>query len=139
MALVVFETDQGAVGSVVVSQVSPGRKNRLWFELDGADGAVVFDQEQPERLEVGRRTGRTILFRDPETMAPAAARLATMPAGHAQGYQDCFNLFVADAYAAIAGDAPDGLPTGADGVRSARIIDAVLASAATETWQEVCS
>ena len=139
VALVVFETDQGAVGSVVVSQVSPGRKNRLWFELDGADGAVVFDQEQPERLEVGRRTGRTILFRDPETMAPAAARLATMPAGHAQGYQDCFNLFVADAYAAIAGDAPDGLPTGADGVRSARIIDAVLASAATETWQEVCS
>ena len=137
VALVLFETDQGAVGSVVVSQVSPGRKNRLWFELDGADGAVVFDQEQPERLEVGRRTGRTILFRDPEAMAPAAARLATMPAGHAQGYQDCFNLFVTDAYAAIGGDPPEGLPTGADGLRSARIIDAVLASAASESWQEV--
>jgi predicted dehydrogenase len=139
VALVLFETAEGAAGSVVVSQVSPGRKNRLWFELDGADGAVVFDQEQPERIEIGRREGRTVLFRDPATMAPDAARLATMPAGHAQGYQDCFNLFVADTYAAIGGEAPDGLPLAVDGVRSARIIDAVLASAKTRSWQEVIS
>jgi predicted dehydrogenase len=139
VALVLFETSGGAAGSVVVSQVSPGRKNRLWFELDGADGAVVFDQEQPERIEIGRREGRTVLFRDPATMAADAARLATMPAGHAQGYQDCFNLFVADAYAAIGGDVPEGLPTAEDGVRSARIIDAVLASAKTRSWQEVIS
>jgi len=137
VALVQFETVEGAVGSVVVSQVSPGRKNRLWFEIDGADGGVVFDQEQPERLEIGRRTGTTVLFRDPATMAPDAARLATVPAGHAQGYQDCFDLFVADAYAAIAGSTPDGLPTVGDGVRSARIVDAVLASARTRTWQGV--
>jgi predicted dehydrogenase len=139
VALVLFETAEGAAGSVVVSQVSPGRKNRLWFELDGADGAVVFDQEQPERIEIGRRSGRTVLFRDPSTMAPDAARLATMPAGHAQGYQDCFNLFVADTYAAIGGGVPDGLPTAGDGVRSARIIDAVLASAKSRSWQEVIS
>jgi predicted dehydrogenase len=139
VALVLFETAEGAAGSVVVSQVSPGRKNRLWFELDGADGAVVFDQEQPERIEIGRREGRTVLFRDPTTMAPDAARLATVPAGHAQGYQDCFNLFVADTYAAIGGDVPDGLPTAQDGVRSARLIDAVLESAKTRSWQEVIS
>ena len=139
VALVLFETAEGAVGSVVVSQVSPGRKNRLWFELDGADGSIVFDQEQAERLEVGRRAGRTVLFRDPATMAPDASRLATMPAGHAQGYQDCFNLFVADAYAAMGGEVPEGLPTAGDGVRSARIIDAVLASASGGTWQEVAS
>jgi predicted dehydrogenase len=139
VALVLFETTEGAAGSVVVSQVSPGRKNRLWFELDGADGAVVFDQEQPDRLEIGRREGRTVLFRDPTTMAPDAARLATMPAGHVQGYQDCFNLFVADAYAAVRGDVPEGLPLAGDGVRSARIIDAVLESAKTRSWQEVIS
>ena len=28
-AAVLFETDRGATGSVVASQVSPGRKNRL--------------------------------------------------------------------------------------------------------------
>ena len=34
-ATMLFETDHGAMGAVVVSQVSPGRKNRLWIELDG--------------------------------------------------------------------------------------------------------
>ena len=46
-ALVQFETDGGAIGSVVVSQISAGRKNRLWIELDGAEEALAFDQEQP--------------------------------------------------------------------------------------------
>src|ERR687896_34755 len=53
VALVQFETDRGALGSVVVSQLSPGRKNRLWLELDGADEALAFDQEHPETLWCG--------------------------------------------------------------------------------------
>ena len=54
-ALVQFETDAGALGSVVVSQVSAGRKNRLWIELDGSDEALAFDQEHPEELWCGSR------------------------------------------------------------------------------------
>jgi predicted dehydrogenase len=139
VAVVLFETDQGSVGSVVVSQISPGRKNRLWFELDGETGAVVFDQEQPESLWIGGRSHSVVVPRDPAHLAPPAARLATLPAGHAQGYHDCFDLFVADAYAAIRdeGEVPDGLPLIADGVRAARITDAVLASSRTQTWTEV--
>ena len=38
-----------------------------------------------------------------------------MPAGHPQGSQDCFNAFVADCYATIEGEKPDGLPLFADG------------------------
>jgi hypothetical protein len=62
-----------------------------------------------------------------------------LPAGHAQGYNDCFDLFVADTYAAIRGDAPAGLPAIGDGVRAATITDAVLASARADTWIEVPS
>jgi predicted dehydrogenase len=149
VALVVFETDTGAVGSLVVSQISAGRKNRLWFELDGAEGAVVFDQEEPERLWIGGRERSQIVDRDPAAMAPDAARLVTLPPGHAQGYHDCFDLFVADAYRAMAAvtsavasaedvpDVPEGLPLIADGARAARITDAVLASAREERWIEV--
>ena len=139
VATVLFETDGGAVGTLLVSQISPGRKNRLWFELDGEAAAVVFDQEQPEVLWIGRRDGATVLPRDPALLAPDAARLATLPAGHAQGYNDCFDLFVADTYAAIRGDAPAGLPAIGDGVRAATITDAVLASARADTWIEVPS
>jgi len=129
-AAVLLRTAGGVTGSVVISQVSPGRKNRLWLQVDGAGASVAFDQEQPETLWIGRRAAATIQPRDPDHLAPAAARLATVPAGHPQGYLDCFEAFVADAYAAMAtGTVPDGLPTIADGVRAAAVTDAVLASA----------
>ena len=137
VAMVLFQTDRGVPGSVVVSQISPGRKNRLWFEVDGAASSMVFDQEDSEHLWLGARGSATTLTRDPTTMVDDAARLSTLPAGHAQGYQDCFDNFVADAYAAMSGDIRPGLPLVADGVRSTRITDAVLASASTNAWEDV--
>jgi predicted dehydrogenase len=138
VALVQFETDGGALGSVVVSQVSPGRKNRLWIEFDGSEAALAFDQEQPEQLWNGRRDAESIVRRDPESLSAAAGRYATLPGGHPQGYADCFDAFVADFYEGIrTGGAPDGLPVFADGLRAVRITEAVLASAATGKWVDV--
>ncbi len=139
-ALVQFETDAGALGSVVISQVSAGRKNRLWIEIDGSEEALAFDQEQPELLWAGRRPSETIVRRDPESLSPAAARYATLPGGHPQGYADCFDAFVADFYEAVeTGTPPDGLPLFADGLRSNRITEAVLASAASGEWVDVAA
>jgi predicted dehydrogenase len=139
VALLQFETDGGAVGSLVVSQVSAGRKNALRLEVDAADGALAFDQEEPEALWWGRRAQATLLRRDPATLSPDAARLATLPPGHPQGYADCFDLFVADVYAAIGGDGdgPAGLPRFADGVRAARLTETVMASAREQRWIDV--
>lgn len=137
-AVIQFETDGGALGSAVISQVTAGRKNRLWLEVDGATEALAFDQEQPETLWCGRRDAVTLLARDPAQLSPAAARLTTLPAGHPQGYGDCFDLFVADVYATIAGTpVPAGLPVFADGLRTARITEAVLASAREQRWVDV--
>jgi predicted dehydrogenase len=139
-ALVQFETDAGALGSVVISQVSAGRKNRLWIEIDGSEEALAFDQERPEELWAGRRPTETIIRRDPESLSPSAARYATLPGGHPQGYADCFDAFVADFYEAVqTGQAPDGLPVFADGLRSNRITEAVLASAASGEWVDVAA
>jgi predicted dehydrogenase len=141
LALVQFETDGGALGSVVVSQVSPGRKNRLWIEFDAAAEALAFDQENPEVLWVGRRDGISLTPRDIDGLSPDAARLATLPAGHPQGYADCFAAFVADAYAAISGEpVPEGLPRFTDGRRAVQITEAVLASAkGGGAWRDVAS
>ena len=136
-ATVLFETHQGASGSVVVSQVSPGRKNRLWFSFDGAEASLSFDQENPDSLWVGGRGSNQVVMRGAEGTSEAAARYSILPAGHPQGYQDCFNAFVADTYAAIAGVQPDGLPTFADGLRAALLTQAVVESAASQTWVEV--
>ncbi len=136
-AVVLFGTDRGAAGSVVVSQVSPGRKNRLWFSFDGTDASYSFDQELPDSLWVGGRGENRLVPRGPDTLGSAARRYAVVPAGHPQGFQDCFNAFVADAYAAIAGQQPDGLPTFTDGLRAATLTQAVVDSAASQTWVEV--
>lgn len=137
-ATVIFETDLGAIGSVVVSQVSPGRKNRLWFELDGANASYTFDQELPDSLWIGGRASNQTIMRSPDTLSTEAARYCVLPSGHPQGYQDCFNAFVSDVYARVLGRASaEGLPTFSDGLRAARLTDAVLCSAATDAWVEV--
>ncbi|HTI32237.1 MAG TPA: Gfo/Idh/MocA family oxidoreductase [Miltoncostaea sp.] len=138
VAVVQFETDGGALGAVVVSQVSAGRKNRLWLEVDAARASVAFDQEEPETLWCGGRDASTLVRRDPGVLTGSAGRLAVLPAGHPQGYQDCFDLFVRDVFEGIrTGAAPDGLPSFADGVRAARITDAVVRSARDGGWVEV--
>ncbi len=137
-AVVQFETDGGAIGSTVISQISPGRKNRLWLEVDGAKQAVTFSQEEPETLWSGTRDATTLVPRDIAGMSADASRLSFLPAGHPQGYADCFDLFVADAHAVARGEAPaDGMPLFADGMRSAQIVEAVLASAREQAWVDV--
>nr|WP_294691751.1 Gfo/Idh/MocA family oxidoreductase [uncultured Friedmanniella sp.] len=141
-ALIMFRTANDVAGSAVISQLSAGRKNRLWVEVDGMQRSAVFDQELPEQLWVGADEGASLLVRDPNHGSPEQRRLATLPAGHAQGYAQCFEGYVADSYAAIDaaagnGERPDGLPTFADGARAAAICDAMLRSAAEREWVDV--
>lgn len=141
-ALILFRTVNDVAGSAVISQLSAGRKNRLWVEIDGASQSAVFDQEQPEQLWVGSAEATSLLVRDPNQGSAEQRRLATLPAGHAQGYAQCFESYVADSYAAIeahlgSGEVPDGLPTFADGLRAATLCDAMLESAASRQWVSV--
>jgi predicted dehydrogenase len=137
-ATLLFETDRSATGTLVVSQVSLGRKNRLWFSFDGTEAAYVFDQENPDALWVGGRQENRVVPRGPDTLSSAPGRdYSRLPAGHPQGYQDCFNAFVADVYATVAGERPDGVPTFTDGRRAALITEAVIDSAKNESWMEV--
>ncbi|MEU4017398.1 Gfo/Idh/MocA family oxidoreductase [Microbacterium sp. NPDC028030] len=137
---VLVETVSGALGTLLISQMAAGRKNALTLELHGSRQSLRFEQERPEELWIGMREESRLLLRDPATADPDSARLQRVPAGHAMGYQDAFNGFVSDVYAAISGAHPDGLPTFADGYRSAVLTEAVLASAADGgRWVEVAS
>ena len=131
------EMSGGGIGSVLISQLAPGRKNGLAIEVAGSKESLRFAQERPEELWVGRRSGSQLLMRDPDILSPDAARLCTVPAGHPQGYQDAFNAFVADSYAVFAGEEREGVPTLADGVRAALVTEAVLESATERGWVEV--
>lgn len=134
---VLFQTAGGLLGTLLISQVAPGRKNRLSLEVNGQIKSLLFDQEAPETLWLGGRDSSQIITRAPETLRADAARLALVPAGHPQGYQDAFNGFVTDTYAAIRGSTPEGLPSFVDGLRASELTAVVLASAKEGVWMPV--
>lgn len=135
IAAVVVELEGGALGTLLVSQLAPGRKNGLVLELHGSARSLRFAQERSEELWIGSREGSQLVLRDPGAIGDRG--LSLVPAGHPMGYQDAFNGFVADAYAVLDGASPDGLPTFADGLRAAEITAAVLTSARERRWVDV--
>lgn len=140
---VLMELEGGVRGSLTVSQVSPGRKNRQWIEVDGSRSAVAWDQEQPNTLWVGHRDrANEQLIKDPSLLAPEARGFAHYPGGHPEGYPEGPRNLFGRFYAYIAAgktpgqDAAD-FPTFEDGHVEARVVDAVLQSHAQGTWVDV--
>jgi predicted dehydrogenase len=136
-ACLLARTDKGTFASLSVSQISAGHKNRLSFEIDGARQSVRFDSESAEQLWIGRREETKLLLRDPAVGSAEQRRLNILPPGHTQGWGDAFAAFIADTYAAIALQRPDGLPDFNDGARSMSIIEAVLRSSASNQWTDI--
>jgi predicted dehydrogenase len=137
-ANILFETANGASGSLTASQVSFGSKNKLQIEMDGSKASYLFNQEQPDLLVVGGQHSNRLVTRGDESLTSGdAKRLSFVPSGHPQGYQDAFNAFVLDAYASFQGENREGVPGLSDGLRSAALIEAVLESAATRAWVQI--
>lgn len=140
-AVATFRTESGITANTVISQVSAGRKNRLWVEVDGSKGSAAFDQENPNSVWMGTDEGARILDRASGSVSDDQLRLDVVPAGHPQGYPDAFTAFLADTYRAVRARqtgseeaSPEGLPTFRDGLRAARIIEAVLESSSRGEW-----
>lgn len=139
IAVVTFRTDQGLLANTVISQVSGGRKNRLWLEVDGSEQSAVFDQEHPDAVWFGSENGATIIRRGEGVVSADQDRLNRTPAGHPQGWPDAFAAFLKDTYAAVRGESPEGLPTIEDGLRSVEIIDSFLRAAESGDWVGIAS
>jgi predicted dehydrogenase len=138
---ILLHFDGGLRGVLTVSQVSAGRKNRMWFEIDGSEGSLAFDQEQPNVLWIGsRKEANRWLIKDPSLMSPQARGYAAYPAGHAEGYPDTFVQLFKDLYAYIvAGDfkAPRSFPTFETGHYEAQLCELIAVSARERRWVEV--
>ncbi|TVQ40898.1 MAG: gfo/Idh/MocA family oxidoreductase [Spirochaetaceae bacterium] len=137
-ATVLFRFQDGERGCLTVSQVSAGRKCRLWFELDGSKQSAAWDSESPNQLWLGHREkSNELLLRDPSLAYPEATRLMTVPAGHNEGFHDTSRALFMEVYQAVrdncVGEAPL-YPTFRDGLREMRILDAVLQSNTTQSW-----
>jgi predicted dehydrogenase len=141
LANVLVRFEGGGRGSMVVSQVSSGRKNSFRFEIDGSAGALAWDGERHEELWLGHRDRpNEVLFRNPALMAHEVRARTGMPAGHAESYADTFRELYRAVYAAIeAGAMPDepDFPTFEDGHRAQVLGDAIADSHRQRRWLAV--
>jgi predicted dehydrogenase len=140
-ASVLFRYRGGARGVMSVSQVSAGRKNRLYYEIDGSRSSISWDGEQPNELWIGHRDRpNEVLLKDPSLLADEARRFAFYPGGHAEGFPDTFKSLYYAVYGYLdKGDfdaAPD-FPTFEDGHRELSVADAILRSAREGRWVKV--
>ena len=141
IASILLRFDRGARGSVTVSQISPGRKNSLQYEIDGSTAAWYWDSEQPDQAWIGHRdTPNEILIRNPAMLGEAGRAAAALPGGHVEGFFDTFCAHFRAVYTDVVAGAVSsgpGYPTFADGHDEMLVGDAIAASAREGRWVDV--
>jgi predicted dehydrogenase len=97
----VIRFENGALGTVTASQISHGRENDLFIEIDGTKGALQWRQEEPNVM-ILRTNGQPhrMYTRDPNAphlnaSGKAACRL---PAGHPEAFFEAFANIYRSAY-----------------------------------------
>lgn len=138
-ATIMLRYEGDSRGAFTVSQVSPGRKNSLAYEIDGSNSSAAWNSERPDELFIGHR-GRPseVLLRDPAILNDEGRRATWLPGGHAEGFGETFKALYAAVYAAVATGKPGrGYPTFADGHDSMLVCDAVARSSRERRWIEV--
>jgi predicted dehydrogenase len=140
-ASILLHFEDSLRGAVTVSQVSAGRKARMWFEVDGSKGSLAWNSESPNRLWIGHRgEPNRSMIKDPALMSPPARKFAAYPGGHTEGYPDTFVQLFRDFYGYIsAGDlsVPRPFPTFETGHEEMVLSDAIAASAQGQRWVKV--
>lgn len=90
--------ENGALGTVTASQISHGRENDAYIEVDGTKGSLEWHQEEPNKLLV-RANGQPhkIYTRAGGPYLGAAAGASVrLPSGHPEGFFEAFaNVYVA--------------------------------------------
>jgi predicted dehydrogenase len=118
---VFLELTGGVVGSATFSGVTAGEPNGCSINVDGTEGGFGWKVDRPNEIVHRRADGSVaVIVRNPDALAPAAARLTFSPAGHAEGF--------GDVYSAIGG-ADVAYPTLVDGYRMVSLVEAIQASA----------
>ena len=130
----------GALGSVTASQISHGRENDLWIEIDGTKGALEWHQEEPNKMlyRVNGQPHQLYTRAGGPYLGATAGASTRIPAGHPEAFLEAFaNVYTAaynDMVKRASGEKFDAqntlYPNVADGVDGMNFITQCVASSA---------
>ena len=148
LATVLVRFDGGAKGCVSVGQVCAGHKNGLWFEVNGRQASLRWEQERQNELWIGaatpgQRDARRRIRRCSPGRCAALRASARRPSGRLgrrvlQRACATSTTFIASRQAAGGSVSRRRFATFEDGYRSACIVEAILESHANgNAWTTV--
>ncbi|GAB4341736.1 MAG: Gfo/Idh/MocA family oxidoreductase [Candidatus Abyssubacteria bacterium] len=138
-ASVLLHFNGGVSGALTVSQMSAGRKNQLFVQIDGTEKSMAWNQEQPEILWIGRRDkpNETLAHK----LAPTSERgksALELPPGYGEAWLDSITNFMRLVYQQMLNGKKPGrdadFATFADGYRMAVLVDKMLTSNRQRRW-----
>ncbi|MBU8913099.1 MAG: Gfo/Idh/MocA family oxidoreductase [Spirochaetales bacterium] len=138
-ANILIRLSGGGKGVISVSQIATGEENALRLRAYAADGAVVWDQENPNYLGYYRfDKPRQTITRAAKYMSKSSGAVTRVPTGHPEGYLEAFATIYRDTVSLIRSHT-DGnpvpprdylVPSVYDGLRGMQFVTAAVESAA---------
>ncbi|MCA9128483.1 MAG: Gfo/Idh/MocA family oxidoreductase [Planctomycetales bacterium] len=135
----IIKYDNGALGTVTASQISHGRENDVFIEIDGTLGSIQWRQEEPNVLTF-RQNGQPhkLYTRDPNApfMNASGKAACRLPSGHPEAFFEAFaNIYTAAFDAMVAKSSGESIetrdtiyPNVHDGVEGMLFIEQAVAS-----------
>jgi predicted dehydrogenase len=144
----VIRYQNGALGTVTASQISHGRENDIWIEIDGTKGSLEWHQEDPNKMwfRVNGRPQQLYTRAGGDYLGDSAKAATRIPSGHPEGYLEAFANIYRSAYDDMARrasgqkfDAANSVyPNAADGVDGMNFITQCVASSrGGGAWQSL--
>ncbi|HKB34925.1 MAG TPA: Gfo/Idh/MocA family oxidoreductase [Gemmataceae bacterium] len=138
----------GALGTVTASQISHGRENDLWIEIDGTKAAIEWHQEEPNKMlvRVNGQPHRLYTRAGGPYLGATAGASTRIPSGHPEAFLEAFaNIYTAaydDMARRAAGQKVDSAtslyPNVADGVDGMNFITQCVASSKEDgAWKSL--
>ena len=116
--------EDGAIGNVLLSEVSHGRKNRLSIEITGYDKSLWWNSESSDRLHIAEKGGRSF------------EELFAFENGFAETFKKMFEAVYGEISSGLT--AVQGYPSFRDAARNVLICNAVYASASSDSkWVDI--
>jgi predicted dehydrogenase len=134
---ILFKFENGAIGSLNVSQVTAGRKNQQIIEISGSKCSLHWNSDSSNNLWIGRREQyNQEVVKDPSLLEKEARDIVSYPGGHMEGFPDTFKQQFTKFYKAIENNdtSQTQFATFEDGCREMLLNDKVFESAQKRVW-----